>query len=614
MDTTVFDTTPFAYVGNNKHYKDLSDEEKAKLKAEDKSEKHVEVTEPIKKEALPSSEEVEESSASVIGQMLPQVGLTETTEPSMDEMFGDIAEEETELLKEALSDELYGADMYFEAFGFIEKIKNKFKKSDTDSVNNINHDKLMKVAKAYTSLRLANFRVKIAVVSNPKIKGTSEYKTLQKKVIVAEKEYRKLKKDLNKDELEALKQHIAVIDSDFDKKIVIFIKDIKDSQKAAIKKEYAEFISDENILDIITESYKYDNDELYTEGANWDIHKKYRTDLKVFKANLKDAKKYLKNHSYDEAREQIKKAIGIMEECKKAAIEEIEKIDQDSALTAICGFIFRNITIVCRDMLLLITVYPIALVKNLIDIITDIMNSINSIKKKGNFTASDINRYVNFVKNDYDRMIRVLEHFLAKVDESEKKHKIDEKEVVKDVVKEATEVNTECGTTDIVTEKNLDPEMKPLIDKLHQKGYKTTASSSGHKNVIIKKDGDRDNVANEHYYGDARLVFADKYNFGKAPTYWYWKKVDNGDKVDYLDIKQVKADEWPDPSEKFANWKKNYMKSLSDWIESLPDISNEKKDVVDEACETESNTDLDTAIDTMFESVMSDIEFDILDI
>ena len=65
----LFDITPFAYVGNNKYYKDLSEEEKEELKSLKKEK-------TITKDELPSSEEVEESSASVVGQMLEQMSLT----------------------------------------------------------------------------------------------------------------------------------------------------------------------------------------------------------------------------------------------------------------------------------------------------------------------------------------------------------------------------------------------------------------------------------------------------------------------------------------------------------------------------------------------------------
>ncbi len=597
----LFDTTPFAYVGNNKHYKDLSKEEKDKLKELE--------TKPVEKDALPASSEVEESSASTIGQMLPQVGLTETKEPSSDELFADI-DEDAKLLKESLEDEVNGADIYFEAGGFIESIKNKFKKTDVTSQKSINYNKVMKVAKAYTTLRLSSTRVKIALIKDSKVKGTAEYRDLQKKAVNAEKEYRKLKKDLSKDELTALNEYIDGFDSTFDKKVVIFIKDIKESKKAAIKKEYVEYISDDSILNIITESYEYDNDALYTEGANLDIHKRYRADMKIFKAQLKDAKALLKAHNYDDAREKVKEAIKIIEKCKDDTLHEIEKIDDDSVLTAVCGFIFRNITIMCRDILLVLFVYPVAVIRELIDGIQDIMNTITSIKKKGHFSAGDINTYINFVKNDYDRMIRVLKHLLSKIDESEKNYK----DLEKHIEKESTSIESECGTSEIVTERDLDPDMTPIIEKLHKKGYQTTASSSGHKNVIIKKDTDRDNVAGGHYYGDARLVFKGKYNLGKAPKYWYWKKVDNSDKVEYLDIVQRSAEESPNTEDKFNKWKSNYMQSLTDWVNSLPDISNEDKKEVEEACKTESTIDIDNQIDMLFESVLGSVELDVIDI
>ena len=117
----IFDMSPFTYVGENKHYKDLTPEEIEELK-KNKPESDV------KLEALPSSEEVKESSASVVGQMLPQIELVDIEEPSLDDLFADI-DEESELLKEALEDVIAGADMYFESAGFIDTIKNKLFKN-----------------------------------------------------------------------------------------------------------------------------------------------------------------------------------------------------------------------------------------------------------------------------------------------------------------------------------------------------------------------------------------------------------------------------------------------------------------------------------------------------
>ena len=416
----MFDVAPITYVGNNKYYKELSKEEIEQLKQNN-----------VKIEALPASDEVEESSASVVGPMLPQVGLTTTSEvPSLDNMLADANDDvdtilkedndnepndsDDELLQESLSDEINGDDTFFESAGFIENLKKKFKR---DKTQNVNYKKIMKTAKAYTNMRLAVSRVKLTVTKDAKVKSEPVYKELQKKAIIAEKEYRALRKELTSDEVERLDQYITGFDSTFNKKLNKYVSEIKAAKKV--------------------------------------------------------------------------------------------KINQENK-----------------------------------------------------------------------------------------------------VIKESTIV--ESVDMDVITEKNIDEGMKSVLDVLHRKGYKTKASSSGHQNVIIKKDTDRDNVYRDHHYGDARLVFDGKYNLGKAPKYWYWKKVENGDEVDYLDIMQIHGEECPNTEEKFDNWKRNYMNSLQNWVDSLPDISNEA--CAKEACAKETVVDIDEDIDTLYESVLGSLEDDLFDI
>jgi hypothetical protein len=515
-------------------------------------------------------------------------------------------DDEFDLLKESLNDTANGGEIYFEASKFIDSLKNKFKKDDTTDIKSINYGKVMKVAKAYTEMRLGTSRVKLALVKDSNVKGTSEYRTLQKKAVTAEKEYRKLKKDLNEEELNVVNNYISGFESTFDKKIQAQIADIKAAKKVVIAKEYAEYADDREVINILTESV---NDDFYMEGVNWDIHKKYREDLGVAKKNIRECIKHIKAHDYEKAREILKSTIKTINECKENAIKEIDKIDDSKIITAICGLFLRTVSVFCRDILLLVVCAPVAAVRELIDTIKDISNVSKKYQEKGYFKPGDFNTYVQFVKKDYDKIVYCLESFLSVVDKIEKEYNDKHKEDVK-----SESCKTEGCHSEVVTEKNIDSDMKPLIEKLHKKGYKTIASSSGHANVIAKDDSDKDNIRDGHHYGDARLVFGGKYNFGKAPKYWYWKKVDNADEVEYLDIEQISGKESPNTSEKFHIWKNNYMKSLTDWIDELPDISGEKKEEVEEACQKESVIDLDIEIDTLFESVMSDLELDIFDI
>jgi hypothetical protein len=393
----IFDTAPFAYVGENVHYKELTSEEKEKLKElRHKSE--------IKKEANPSSEEVSESSAAVVGQLLPQIPLTDNEVPDFDNLMAD-ADEESILFREALCDEITGDSMYFEAAGFMDKLKELFKNNKEES----DKAKIEKAAKAYVALRMAGSRLRVMTAQNPESKQTSKYRELQRKVISAEKEYRKIKNGLSKDAITTLNEYITEVDAFITKSVDKQLKDIADARKAS------------------------------------------------------------------------------------------------------------------------------------------------SLKK-------------------------------------------------------------EESVKDIVIEKAIDSDMKPIIDKLNAKGYKTKASSSGHNNLVRKDDRNKNGVLDEHLYNDARVVFDGKYDFGKAPKYWYWKKVDNADEVEYLDIEQIKyTTQSGGPSNAFQDWKRKYMKSLEDWADSLPNVSDKTNNVKTESEEIKSFNELNDEIDTLFESVLGDMFIDVSD-
>ena len=124
---------------------------------------------------------------------------------------------------------------------------------------------------------------------------------------------------------------------------------------------------------------------------------------------------------------------------------------------------------------------------------------------------------------------------------------------------------------DYITEgkKDIDGDMKPLLQKLHAKGYKTTSSCSGHVNTRIKEDGYRDGVYNGKIYTTARIVFGDKYDLPNAPSLWETRDA-HGKTAIYVKHKSI-SDSDGGPDRAFDKWKVLYMNSLKKWIDRLPE-------------------------------------------
>ena len=161
---------------------------------------------------------------------------------------------------------------------------------------------------------------------------------------------------------------------------------------------------------------------------------------------------------------------------------------------------------------------------------------------------------------------------------------------------------------------NIDKEMQKYIDKLNDKGYKTLYSSPGHDNIRAKEDPNKDGVYYGKIYCDARLMFDGNYDFEEAPKYWHWRQVDG---KSYLDITPItfKGDDGS-RDKQYAEWKEKYLKSLDEWIDELPDASDNGKQKKDDSDDSKDNTeDTDTTdkkdteeeVKEVEESVMTDL-------
>lgn len=121
--------------------------------------------------------------------------------------------------------------------------------------------------------------------------------------------------------------------------------------------------------------------------------------------------------------------------------------------------------------------------------------------------------------------------------------------------------------------KKIDDDMSYVIDILHEKGYKTTASCAGHPNARVKEDGKRDGVLYDKLYSTARVVFNKEYKFKNIPTMWEGRKLPDGKFGIYVKAPNYRISQGM-PEDHFIKWKETYMKSLRTWANGLPKAEN----------------------------------------
>ena len=158
--------------------------------------------------------------------------------------------------------------------------------------------------------------------------------------------------------------------------------------------------------------------------------------------------------------------------------------------------------------------------------------------------------------------------------------------------------------------RNPDEGMQPILSKLHDKGYKTKYSCTGHKDSG-SKDRNDDGIVNGKLASAARIMFNGDYDFPDPPKHWGFKTVDG---KDYLYVLQYSNDgKNPDA---FDEWKNKYMASLDRWVDSLPNAKKEDNKVVedtpsedkkDQSNEVKESVDFDTVIDNEMAMLMMDL-------
>lgn len=144
-------------------------------------------------------------------------------------------------------------------------------------------------------------------------------------------------------------------------------------------------------------------------------------------------------------------------------------------------------------------------------------------------------------------------------------------------------------------DKTIDEDIRPIVEKLNSKGYKTIASCSGHPSARVKDDRYRDGVRYKKLYSTARIVFDKIYDFPNIPDGWTKKVMEEDQRVGiYVDPPRFKIIDGL-PEKQYANWKRRYMRALEKWADELPKEGDTK--------ETDTS-------DVSLESVMEDVVTD----
>lgn len=186
---------------------------------------------------------------------------------------------------------------------------------------------------------------------------------------------------------------------------------------------------------------------------------------------------------------------------------------------------------------------------------------------------------------------------------------LDDKVISTDMKKWAKEYrekrSSKATTESVLFEEaaKVDDDIKPIIQKLNEKGYKTKYSCSGHPSARLKNDTYRDGILHGKLYSTARVVFAENYKLPSPPKYWEIKVLNNEKNVAlYVTPPHFKIVDGL-PTEVFNKWKKNYMNALTTWVNSLGAVGSEKA--------KKETTPAKTAKDIM-ESVIDDLIIDSL--
>lgn len=608
-----------------------------------------------------------ETSASVLGPMLPQAPLTGSTV----QKTASISDEDRTAL-DALVEFCYYPDAVFD-----EKVRDNINSHATDIRDNSLPFQVRKMV-----IERAILRVKIA--------WCSKFKSKERKVKAYQKRYKELDS--------ALLRINRAVTNDIDKKkmanaIKAIDKEVSEETKAKLnKKAITESVNTlidsmvaEGVLPkdmphiddrMLTESYLYKTfgmEDTFEESENLDLIKERKKYQKEYATYMAKCKKAIKSGDYKAAARYVEKCREILADIREA----LKDYDKDSLTVNFIGIILGYLGFVVKDTLLCfgvtmpligvmgagtalatvgaanasaiaagvgatliglggvaVTVASILLTfYGWYRVIAALDVNMKEAKKNGESISINIlNGVYNKTLKVIDKMEKCLKDMskalkeAKKVDDSEIQKELEEIKQMKESVELPSNVFVELtnlyesGAIDLETymdcyleAKKPDDGMMEILDTLNRKGYKTKYSCSGHKRSF-KEDRNDDGVINGKLTSGARIMFMDDYEFPDPPKHWGWKTVDG---KDYLYVISVSHNADKIDSDKaFDAWKNKYMASLKRWVDSLPDQAEADQVIKNKAKEEEDVTESvwrDLEADLTIESEMDTLSRDLED-
>ena len=610
-----------------------------------------------------STDEVDET-ASTIGALLPQgqgvSGVDDDTVEDMVDSDEDNLDQLERDIKESYDENIiYTTSMMCEAGGIKEaadKIIQKIKSIGHGKDGEVRRNVIQKASKLQTSIILNQIRMKVEVAKDPKNgKNTATYKNALRETIRLEKDLRKVIELMSDAEKSAFSAFCRELSKSSKETETSMISDAKEVRKATITTNQGDGKKINKKLGIKTESGNvkvFDKASWYIDGG--EDPKKVVTRFKDIFICLKklhllndDGLEVLDNamddsislhqglvtdEGYDFLTKYYDKSIIASELKKNYEIFKKEYVKTEAATDnqSLGNSKLSKIYYAQLDLLEAnqeVIVYKRAGIPDKID--KNSAENIKKIEEKIKTMKEDLNpaekvAFTGFTSKAQGVYNKYTSQAVKEITNSEDAD--DAEAILIDIVDQENaeiakmypkylEDYLEESVSDYYSEAaNIDKEMQKYIDKLNDKGYKTLYSSPGHDNIRAKEDTNKDGVYYGKIYCDARLMFDADYNFGEAPKYWHWRQVDG---KSYLDITPItfKGDD-SSRDKQYAEWKEKYLKSLDEWIDELPDASDNGKKKKDDSDDSKDNTedtnttdkkDTEEEVKEVEESVMTDL-------